>query len=204
MNSVGRVLMLQGASSAGKSTLAVALQKGLDEHWWAFEADHITDMQASSTRTGWWSPTAEERPHPSWAHDARLGQWLAGYWGCLATLARNGSDVIAVGGWLERSWLNDFARAMEGIPALCVAVHCPIEELERREVARGDRKPGYAREHLERVFADEPFDVVVDSFAQSMDEMVGTIRTTLENPPGVTFLERIRRENSALGASSRP
>lgn len=186
-------MMLQGASSAGKSTLAVALQRGLDEHWWTLEADHVTDMQATSARTSWWSPTPEERPHPSWEPEARLAQWLKGYWGCLTTIARTGSDVIAVGGWLEAAWLEDFARAMEGIPALCVAVRCPIEELERREAARGDREPGYAASQVARVFAQGPLDVEVDSYAQTLDEMVHTIRAALISPPSPTFLTRIRR-----------
>lgn len=79
MNHTGRVLMLQGASSAGKSTLAKVLQMGLDEHWWVFEADDITAMQAVSWRTGWWNPTPGERPHPSWDRDVRLARWLVGY-----------------------------------------------------------------------------------------------------------------------------
>lgn len=193
----GRVLVLQGASSAGKSTLAVALQRGLDEHWWALEADHITDMQGTSGRTGWWSPSAAERPHPSWRPEARLEQWLAGYWGCLATLARSGSDVIAVGGWLEGAWLEDLARTMDGIPALCVAVRCPLEELERREVARGDREPGYAASHVAKTFAYGPLDVEVDSHAQTADEMVDVIRGALGSPPSPTFLERVRQRGVA-------
>lgn len=190
----GRVLVLQGASSAGKSTLAVALQRSLEEHWWVLEADHITDMQATSGRTGWWNPTTEERPHPSWQQDARLANWLAGYWGCLATLARAGIDVIAVGGWLERSWLEGLARSMEGIPAYCVAVHCPIEELERREMARGDRAPGYAKDQVGQVFAFGPLDVEVNTYTQTSSEMVESLRLFLESPPSSTFLARISAE----------
>lgn len=186
--------MLQGLSSAGKSTLARSLQLGLDECWWVLEADDITAMQPVSPRTGWWTPTAEERPHPSWNPDVRLARWLAGYWGCLATIARTGSNVIAVGGWLETSWLVDLARTMDGIHALCVGVLCPLEEAERREIARGDRAPGYSRSQADKVFAHWPFDADVDSAAQSQDEMVAAIRALLASPPEQTFFERIRLE----------
>ena len=72
----GRVLVLQGSSSAGKRTLATVLQKELDEYWWAVEADDITAMQPVSGRTGWWDPSKDERPHPSWF---RRSDWNAGF-----------------------------------------------------------------------------------------------------------------------------
>jgi hypothetical protein len=145
----------------------VALQKGLDEHWWALEADDITRMQATSERTGWWSPAPGERTHPSWDPEARLGQWLAGYFGCIAALAGTGSNVLAVGGWLETAWLRDLADALAPVEAYCVGVSAPLEELERREAARGDRPAGYARSHHEKALRHAPFDAQIDTAAQS-------------------------------------
>jgi len=191
--SLGRVLFLQGASSAGKSTLATALQRGLEEYWWALEADDITRMQPTGERTSWWEPTPEERPHPSWGPDVRLSRWLSGYFGCLATVARTGSNVIAVGGWLQTSWLRELAATLDGIDALCVGVYCPLDELERREMARGDRRPGYARSQFDLVHAHAPYDVHVDTGSQSAEQAVESIRTALAAPPDEPFFARIRR-----------
>jgi len=188
------VIVLQGPSSAGKSTLAVALQKGLDEHWWALEADDITRMQATSERTGWWSPAPGERPHPSWDPEARLRQWLAGYFGCIAALAETGSNVLAVGGWLETPWLWDLADALAPVEAYCVGVSAPLEELERREAARGDRPAGYARSHYEKALQDAPFDAQIDTAAQSADACVAAVRGLLAAPPVVPFFARVRAE----------
>jgi len=154
--SSGRILFLQGASSAGKSTLAHALQVTLDECWWILEADDITRMTPASARTGWWEPASEERPHPSWNPDLRLSRWCAGYFGCLATIAKTGTHVIAVGGWLQTSQLVQLAHTLDGIEALCVGVYCPREELERREIAHGDRPSGYARSQYELVHTHAP------------------------------------------------
>ena len=194
----GRVLFLQGASSAGKSTLAAALQASLPEYWWMLEADDITRMQPTSERSGWWKPTPEERPHPSWNPDLRLEQWLAGYFGCLATIARTGSNVIAVGGWLQTSWLTQLADTLDGIEALCVGVCCPPEELERRELARGDRGLGYSRSQWELVHTHAPYDAAVDTFAQTTEESVRAVKTLLASPPPVPFFARIRAENRDL------
>ena len=187
----GRVLMLHGASSAGKSTLAAALQISLEEHWWALEADDITRMQASSERTAWWQPTRAERPHPSWDPEARLDQWWAGYLGCLTALAKTGSPVIAVGGWLDTKRLLALAVALEGIEAYCVGVSCPLDELERREAIRGDRCPGYARSQHALVHTHAPYDADVDTALLTTAECVGVIQKMLAAPPAVSFFDRI-------------
>jgi chloramphenicol 3-O phosphotransferase len=49
----------------------------------------------------------------------------------------------------ECDWLADYYRRFEGYPVLFVLVECPLEELERREKARGDRQIGQARWHLQ-------------------------------------------------------
>lgn len=191
----GKILFLQGASSAGKSTLAAALQVGLEEYWWMLEADDITRMQPVSERTQWWEPTREQRPHPSWEPDVRLTHWLAGYFGCLATLAKTGSNVIAVGGWLQTAWLRDLAKTLDGLDALCIGVYCPLEELEHREVARGDRKVGYARSHYDLVHTHSPYDLAVDTAAQTTEESVNAIAGLLANPPRIPFFTRIRNSD---------
>jgi|SRR5579883_393440 len=190
----GKVMMLQGASSAGKSTLAKALQTSLEEYWWVLEADDITHMQPVWQPPKWWEPTREERPHPSWDPKVRLARWLDGYWGCLATIAKTGSNVIAVGGWLETSWLVQLAEALEGIDAYCVGVRCPLEELERRERERGDRPSGYARSQFEIVHAHAPFDVEFDITKVSTEEAVSLIEAMLGSPPAEPFFARVRRE----------
>lgn len=95
----GKVMMLQGPSSAGKSTLARKLQTRLDEYWWRIEADDITAMQPACANPQWWEPTREERPHSSWDVDVRLARWLASYWGCIATIAkREAMSSLSVAG----------------------------------------------------------------------------------------------------------
>lgn len=188
----GKIIVLQGASSVGKSTLAVAMQRALDEHWWVLEADDITRMQATSERTQWWQPIPEEKPHPSWTAKARLMQWLAGYFACIAAIAKTGSNVIAVGGWLETAWLHDMATAFAELDAYCVGVYCSLEEAERREAARGDRGIGYARSHFDRVYAHAPYDLAVDTGVLSTDECVQSVKSLLAAPPDELFFERIR------------
>lgn len=190
----GRIVFLQGASSAGKSTLASALQVSLEECWWILEADDITRMWPTSERTGWWDPTPEERPHPSWNYELRLSRWYAGYFGCLATIAKTGSNVIAVGGWLQTPELVQLADMLDSLDALCVGVYCPLEELERREIGRGDRPSGYARSQVELVHTHAPYDAEVNAVTQTTEEAIGVIRSVLASPPARPFFARIRAQ----------
>ena len=188
----GCILFLQGASSAGKSTLAHALQVSLDECWWILEADDITRMTPTSERNDWWDPAPEERPHPSWNRDLRLPRWYAAYFGCLTTIARTGSNVIAVGGWLQTPELVQLAETLGGLDALCIGVYCPLKELERRERARGDRPSGYARFQIELVHTHAPYDAEVNTGTQTTEEAVGVVQTALASPPAHPFFARIR------------
>ena len=190
----GRILFLQGASSAGKSTLASALQVSLGECWWTLEADDITRMTPTSARNGWWNPTPEERLHPSWDPALRLSRWYAGYFGCLAAIARTGSNVIAVGGWLQTPELAQLAATLDGLDALCIGVHCPLEELERREAARGDRPSGYARSQIDLVHTHAPYDAEVNTATQTTEEAVAVIRAVLTSSPAHPFFARIRAQ----------
>lgn len=190
----GRILFLQGASSAGKTTLANALQVSLDECWWILEADDIARMTPTSDRTGWWNPAPEERPHPSWDPGLRLSRWFDGYFGCLATIAKTGTNVMAVGGWLQTSQLQQLAHTLDGLDALCVGVYCPLEELERREILRGDRPSGYARSQHELVHTHAPYDAEVNTVAQTTEEAMSVIRQALAAPPAKPFFARIREE----------
>ncbi len=194
MASDGRILFLQGASSAGKSTLAHALQISLDECWWILEADDITRMTPTSARTGQWEAAPEERPHPSWNADLRLSRWFAGYFGCLATIAGTDTNVMAVGGWLETSQLVQLAHTFVGLDAFCIGVYCPLQELEQRESARGDRPSGYARSQYLLVHTHTPYDGEVDTAAQTTEEATSAIRQVLASPPAQPFFARIRTE----------
>ena len=45
-------------------------------------------------------------------------------------------------------WLTDLRVLLKGYDVFMVGVHCPPEELQRREKLRGDRAPGEALHHL--------------------------------------------------------
>jgi len=181
----GRVVVLNGPSSSGKSTLSRALQALLlemkGEHWWHAQMDNLTAMLP--VRPGADGPTTDP---------ADVGKFLAGWYGCIRALALAGNSVIADAGFLQMDWLLAQIEALDGIEALYVGVRCPLDEVERREVARGDRKIGYARAQYDRVHRHGPYDVEVDTSVLGPEAIAELIKEALAAPPAPSAFARIR------------
>jgi chloramphenicol 3-O phosphotransferase len=69
-----------------------------------------------------------------------------------AAIARAGNLVI-VDNVLEDepTWVENLLALCDGLEVILIGVHCPLEELERRESERGDRRAGMARLQFEQV-----------------------------------------------------
>ncbi len=181
----GRVVVLNGASSSGKSTLSKALQALLleteGEHWWHAQMDNLTAMLP--VRPGADGPTTDPFD---------VGKFLAGWYGCIRALALAGNSVIADAGFLQIDWLLAQVEALDGIEALYVGVRCPLDVVERREIARGDHKPGYARAQYDRVYQHGPYDVEVDTSVLGPEAIAAIIQRALAAPPTPPAFARIR------------
>lgn len=88
-------------------------------------------------------------------------------------LARSGFDVV-VDTVFERSECLEMARELIDAPRL-VAVTCPLEVIEARELARGDRRPGQARDQLARVFHGADYALTLDTSVVPVDECVARV-----------------------------
>jgi len=77
---VGRIILLRGASSAGESTLARAVQRALDEPFLYVASDHLP------------VGLPERRPFPWWGHGRP--RFFDGFQRCIAALAAAGNDLI--------------------------------------------------------------------------------------------------------------
>jgi chloramphenicol 3-O phosphotransferase len=169
-------VILNGTTSAGKSTLAVELQAQLGaagECWLVWGIDDFL----AKLPLGWLSYDDEgEHADEGIRFDRvdggitfRAGpigdRLLASYRGTVAAMAHNGLNVIVDEVVLdEAAWL-DWVQCLEALPVLWVRVDCPIDVLEAREQERGDRLPGLARSQLATVHRHPTYDLVVDTAA---------------------------------------
>lgn len=149
----GRILLLNGASSSGKSTLARALQARMPTPFWHISIDHLRDSGVL--------PTARIRSREFDWRSLRE-PFFIGFERSLLAYAEAGNDLIVEHIIESRDWLKRLAATLEGFDVFFVGVHCPLEELERRETARGDRPLGDARRDFHRIHSYCSYDLEID------------------------------------------
>ena len=89
-----------------------------------------------------------------------------------ATAANGGFDVVVDTVFERRDCFDSANRAFASMPHFYVAVTCPVDELEKREQARGDRPPGLARRQHAAVFHDVPCALVLDTGSTTVEACV--------------------------------
>jgi chloramphenicol 3-O phosphotransferase len=171
VSSRGRVIVLNGTSSAGKSTLTRALQARLDGPWLGIGIDTVVFAlpKAYLDPPGWaevfrYVPAEPGSPAPFRIETGELGHRLIdGMHRMVASLADAGLSVIVDHVLLEPAWLPDLRARLAGHEALFVGVRCPLDVVVAREAARKDRTIGQAAAQFDVVHRSGGYDLEVDT-----------------------------------------
>ncbi|QDC11679.1 chloramphenicol phosphotransferase [Oceanicola sp. D3] len=144
----GRVILIHGASSAGKSTLARAVREALPAPFVHLTVDQLIDSGALPGGADWREVRA--RVFDGW-HRAVAAMGAAGVdvvW----------DHIIETPEWHEA--LRDLLAARD---VFFVGLHCDLAELARREAARGNRAPGDAARDAATVHVGKRYDLELRS-----------------------------------------
>jgi len=164
----GRILLLNGASSAGKSTLARALQAQLKSPFWHWSIDHwlaagvLPRERLASGEFDW---------------QAMRPAFFDGFHRSLPALAGAGNDLIVEHVVETAGWMRSLVDLLAPFDVFYVGVRCPLPELERRERQRGDRRVGSAREDEARTHGFGEYDIEVDSTRAAPDQLAADVLT---------------------------
>jgi chloramphenicol 3-O phosphotransferase len=180
----GRVVVLNGASSAGKSTLVDAfcarrgrrgelwVRTGIDDFIARLPAElveipgHQGEHAARGLRIVESDGVARVLTGPS------ADLLFAAYRRTVATWARLGLDVIVDEDAYDATAAADWAPALAGVVTMWVAIRCAPEVLLQRERARGDRVIGLAAGQLDVVYAHIRHHADIDTTFATVDECV--------------------------------
>jgi len=167
-----RVLVLNGGSSSGKSTLTVALQRVLPGSWLRFSVDTLVDACPPSLLAGDGLVLAAE-VQVGGEFTAVEDAWMAG----LALMAELGTrllieDNFVSGPAAQQRWRT----ALASVPAAFVGVRCPAAVAARRERARSDRTAGMAAMQAETVHRNIDYDLELDTARAGPDENAELVR----------------------------
>jgi len=164
---VATVILLNGVGSAGKSSIAKALQTITAEPFLHVAMDAFLDMMPARY---WDHPdglvfeTAQQDGKPSVV--IRSGpvadRTLRGMRQSIAAMARAGNNLIVDDVLLENE-MADYASLLADVTLHAVGVFAPLDVLEARERERGDRLIGLARWQYGRVHHGKRYALELDT-----------------------------------------
>jgi chloramphenicol 3-O phosphotransferase len=171
---LGKVILLHGASSSGKSTLARALQARIELPFLHYSIDSLRDSGVL--------PLAR-MSHGDFAWADLRTPFFDGFHRSVAAFARAGNNLILEHILDTPGWLDQLARLLADCDVFFVGVRCSVEELRRRELARGDRPKGSAEADYNLVHKNMRYDFELSSEG-NLDVNVARLLEAWRNRPG--------------------
>ena len=169
----GKIIFLNGVSSSGKSTLAKELQKHLTEVYFHLQLDAFIEMM----------------PRPD---DLDMFmRMVSGMNRSIAAMTEDHINLIVDHVVIEKAWMDQCLELLDGRYVLFVGLHCPLEELERREQKRDSRRQGYARAQIKNIHQGKIYDVELDTHALSVDQCARQVLDFYANKRPTAF-DRMR------------
>jgi chloramphenicol 3-O phosphotransferase len=155
------VIVLNGGSSSGKSTIARELQEVLPGPWLTFGVDSFIEALPPSLQNGGGldiRPDGQIVIRPVFR--TLEAAWIVG----VAAMVRAGARVILDEAFLgaaesQARWRD----GLRGLTVLWAGVHCDPEAAAQREARRAGRIAGMAREQAHLVHVGVYYDVEVDT-----------------------------------------
>jgi chloramphenicol 3-O phosphotransferase len=193
---MSRVLFLNGASSAGKTSIGKALQDVLDEPFLLLGLD--TCLSTIPDRWGGGLPGPfrhrgfayedlppdDGRPVLSITYGDIGWRIMSGFHRGVAEIVRAGNPVIIdemlLDGKVRDDWLDVLGNLHPSASrrVLLVGVYCSIPELERRELTRTNR-PGLSRWSADQAHLGMNYDLTVDTTQATPQQAAAVIATAL-------------------------
>jgi len=193
--SPGIVVVLNGPSVSGKSSIQKEFQKLMMPNLWVkVGIDNLFDSpmpDITPENMSFW-----QSPNPiRWVETSKdkagnnIITLLVGNQGekvayamnsAIAAYAQNGCNVIVDYIAYNQDWLKDLEKKLHDFKTYYVAVEIPLEALEQREEARGTSPKGHARSHYFSVYGDKEYDLKVNSEKNSAQKIAQQLKQLVE------------------------
>lgn len=172
---MGRVVLLNGPPSSGKTALARALQEELGEPWFHRSLD---DFRAGYCDERWRSDDG-----------TLFNRLMAGYLAALRALALEGNHILAEAIITPRR-RGAYVQAFQGLDVVLIGVRCPYDVAVEREQRRDDRRHGpidLPRSAFSAVHTGIAYDLEVDTATGTAQSLAVTLAPRLQGPRCTAF-----------------
>ena len=157
-----QVIVLNGASSSGKTSIARCLKSVFPVPWLALGVDTLLAAMPASTRASAAGIEITSDGVVRVGPEFRMleAAWIAG----IAAMAGAGARIIVDEVFLDGAVSQQrWRHGLAGLDVLWVGVRCEPEVAAARELARGDRVPGMAAHQSDVVHEGVVYDLEVDT-----------------------------------------
>jgi len=184
-----KAILINGPSSAGKTTLAKSLQETLEEPFLLTGIDllirqmlpkkHFLQNMYEKNSDFYWQKEID--PTGSEVQRLYMGERAIRAWKGLVEatsgLLKAGNNVIIDEVSFMGSWqIDDWKQALRPYKLLSVGLYCPLDVLEKRERAREDRMPNSSRGQYFIVHEGNTYDLMVNTHTNGKDEVLSIVQ----------------------------
>tara|TARA_Y100000294_G_scaffold177981_1_gene206107 strand:+ start:10793 stop:11272 length:480 start_codon:yes stop_codon:yes gene_type:complete len=150
---MAHIIVLNGTSSSGKSSIVKALQESFEEPYLHLQLDMFWDMVPKHIE-------ANSNNFANIKHVVMDTLW---------SLNKHGMNVILDTVVMPKGLLF-VQEQLKGLDAFYVYVHADLDTLKEREKNRGDRKIGLAESQKSEILKDCSYDIHVDTTHKTAEE----------------------------------
>jgi len=172
----GIILILNGTSSSGKTSIARGIQSLLSEPYHHLQLDSFRDMEPPDYWRDWQQQGSD-------VISLKMAALCRAMNAALVEYSRHGQNIVFDTEFSNQdAWqcvLDDLVES----PVLIVGVMCSPAVLAERERRRGDRKVGLAASQLDRIHKGKEYDFTIDTTASSAADCAVMVADWLRRPP---------------------
>ena len=167
-------IVLHGTTSAGKSSLAKALQATAPVPAFHISLDAFVTM---SNRRDMRSDAERAQAYSIHCENLRS---------TLARVVQTSFDIVLDLVLQDEPEMEACLNVLRGRPTYVVRVWAPLDVLEERERSRDDRAPGMAREQIDHPAYRRSYDLEVDTSLCTPEEGAAAVRRLIREHPRLT------------------
>jgi chloramphenicol 3-O phosphotransferase len=206
--SSGQIIILNGTSSSGKSTIAKELQNFLAGYTLHTGIDHFVQMlpqdfvvlsdgtNPAAVEGLLWVTTNDGKRVTEFRFGPKAVQFKESMYRSAKAMAATGFNVIIDDVIMDERVLKIICQLMAG-EAYFIGIHCSKEEALRRETERGDRFPGLVETQFDIVHRHGIYDLECDTLTNSAIECANLIQQLLLKESSPEALHSLMRTFSS-------
>ncbi len=188
----GTVVIINGPSSVGKSSIIKAFQAQQKTLWLGIGIDNFF--------VGVLPPKfyLEDKPEHRLvmhgvASEDKIGKLftldvgpegqkvIKGMHRAIAAYVREGNNVLVDYIQYDPAWIADLKKVLQGFNVVWVGVTASLQSIEQREKQRGTSPEGHARSHYHTVHQGMKYDVMLNTDGLSPDQAADKINSFIKN-----------------------